>query len=248
MTKTAKYLYGIIPLGEKTCFDMDGIDNNSEVYTITHKDISAVVSDVEAKIFDPTRENVLAHNMIISTIMEKFSIIPAKFGTVFTSSTDVEIFLEKIYSTSLNILDEINNKVEFGLKVFWTEESFAELIDTKDVRELHNKTKTAQHKDNSYLKMELGMLVKDIADDKRAYYLKEIHEKIAKISFKNKLNENIGAKMVFNAAYLVKKQKVDEFQETVGKLIDQHKDTLEVKFTGPWPPYNFTAMKIKIKR
>ena len=247
MNIKAKYLYGLIPLGEKTSFDINSIDSTSKVYSIVYKKISAVVSDVETKIFIPTKQNVITHNTIISDIMKDYSIIPAKFGTVFSSIVDVEIFLEKFYSAAIEIFNNINNKVEFGLKVFWNEESFAELINTKEVRKLHNKINATGVKDNSYLKMQLGMLVKDIVDQNRAYYLKEIHEKITKLCAMDKINEILDAKMVFNTAYLVKKEQIEEFSKQIETLIQQYANLLEFTFSGPWPPYNFTALKIIFK-
>jgi hypothetical protein len=46
--------------------------------------------------------------------------------------------------------------------------------------------------------------------------------------------------MVFNGAFLIKKEKVDKFQKEIQRLQAKHK---KIGFTfessGPWPPYNF---------
>ena len=48
-----------------------GIGGTGEmVYAVTHGDIAAVVSKTPVFIFDPTRENALAHEHVIETVMK----------------------------------------------------------------------------------------------------------------------------------------------------------------------------------
>jgi len=138
MTKEVKYFYGLISSGEQR-FNIEGVDDSPEVYTISYKDLSAVVSDAKQKIFDPNKKNVLAHQAVIAKVMEEHSIIPASFATIFSSKKDVQIFLQKIYSTAKDVLKKIDNKVEMGLKVVWKEEAFQKLVDVNEVNQLKTK-------------------------------------------------------------------------------------------------------------
>src|SRR4051812_25721917 len=64
-----RYVYGVIESKEAANFGKFGIGGGGEaVYTVTHKDISAIVSKTELFIFDPTRENALAHEHVIETV------------------------------------------------------------------------------------------------------------------------------------------------------------------------------------
>src|SRR5581483_1760539 len=57
-----RYVYGIIEAKEQTNFGKIGIGGAGEmVYTVKYQDIAAVVSKTSVYIFDPTRENALAH-------------------------------------------------------------------------------------------------------------------------------------------------------------------------------------------
>src|SRR6476660_10638625 len=84
-----KYVYCIIRNDRSREFGEIGIGSGSRVYTINHKDLSAVVSDTPIVIYDPTRENVLAHEFVNETVMKEFTVIPMSFGTVFRSAEDV---------------------------------------------------------------------------------------------------------------------------------------------------------------
>jgi hypothetical protein len=59
------------------------------VFTVAFQDLAAVVSDTPIVIYDPTRDNVLAHEFVNETVMKEFTVIPMSFGTVFRSEEDV---------------------------------------------------------------------------------------------------------------------------------------------------------------
>jgi len=46
-----------------------------------------------------------------------------------------------------------------------------------------------------------------------------------------------------NASFLVEKEKEDRFSEAV-KEIDEEYGGAQLKYTGPWPPYNFIDIDI----
>jgi len=83
-------------------------------------------------------------------------------------------------------------------------------------------------------------------DANRDYYLKEIHHKIAQKAAEARLNEPLDVRMVFNAAYLVEKEKVSELNLYIEKILQTYQESLEFIYSGPWPPYNFTTLKIKV--
>jgi hypothetical protein len=56
---------------------------------VHHQDPAAVVSDTPNSIYDPTRENVLAHELVNETVMRDFKVIPMSFGTIFRTKEDV---------------------------------------------------------------------------------------------------------------------------------------------------------------
>ena len=78
-----KYVYCIIRLDTPRDFGTIGIgDGANRVYTVHYKDLSAVVSDTPIVIYDPTRENVLAHEFVNETVMREHTVIPMSWGTV----------------------------------------------------------------------------------------------------------------------------------------------------------------------
>src|SRR5690348_5740260 len=75
--KHGKYVYCIIRHAGPLSFGAIGIGGDpAEVHTINYKELAAVVSDTPIEVYDPTRENVLAHERVNERVMEKHTVIP----------------------------------------------------------------------------------------------------------------------------------------------------------------------------
>src|ERR1051325_2973636 len=65
-----RYVYGVIESRSPASFGRSSIGGVSEdVYTVHYGDIAAVVSRTPVFIFDPTRDNALAHEHVIESVM-----------------------------------------------------------------------------------------------------------------------------------------------------------------------------------
>src|SRR6185503_6568282 len=84
-----KYVYCIVRSDRQRDFGAIGIGGGQRVFTVAFQDLAAVVSDTPIVIYDPTRDNVLAHEFVNETVMKEFTVIPMSFGTVFRSEDDV---------------------------------------------------------------------------------------------------------------------------------------------------------------
>src|SRR5262245_19832086 len=128
-----RYVYGIIEAKDALMFGKMGIGGQGEmVYTVHHGDIASVVSKTNVFIFDPTRENALAHEHVIESVMKSHTIIPMAFGTVFRTDDDIRQVLKSIYPSLKDVLDQMAGKVEFGLKVTWDRDAIVEELKRQD--------------------------------------------------------------------------------------------------------------------
>src|SRR5471032_1572369 len=75
-----RYVYGVIESRAPVGFGRSSIGGvNEDVYTVHYGDIAAVVSRTPVFIFDPTRDNALAHEHVIESVMKNHTIIPMSF-------------------------------------------------------------------------------------------------------------------------------------------------------------------------
>src|SRR5690349_16844074 len=115
-----KYVYCIIKSPKPREFGQIGIgEGTNNVYTVHFGELAAVVSDTPIRIYDPTRENVLAHELVNETVMREFTVIPMSFGTIFRTKQDIVELLKSTSRAFDDVLDKMKDKIEFGLKVLW---------------------------------------------------------------------------------------------------------------------------------
>jgi hypothetical protein len=245
-----KYVYCIIRNDRSREFGEIGIGSGSRVYTVSHKDLAAVVSDTPIVIYDPTRENVLAHEFVNETVMREFTLIPMSFGTVFRSENDVLALLKSTYQAFTDVLEKMQDKIEFGLKILWDRDKVVAAIerDNDEIRRLKDEITRNAASSTYFARMQLGRLVEAAMEEASNRYVTDIHEQLKDVSVASRSNKVIGDRMILNAAFLVDRKDEKGFDERVKAISLQYEDLLTFKYTGPWPPYNFVNIKLKLEK
>lgn len=246
-----RYVYGIIEAQQPLSFGKMGIGGVGEpVYTANFQDIAAIVSKTSVYIFDPTRENALAHEHVIETVMKTHTIIPMSFGTVFRTDDDIREVLRSIYPSLKDVLKQMQGKLEFGLKVNWDRDRIIEELKDADeeISRFHQEI-TRKHLQSTYFaRMQLGRMIDKALSERSAQYVRDIYEALRGVCVASRDNKPIGDKMIMNAAFLVERDREREFDAAVNKIAKHYGDLLNFKYTGPWPPYNFVNIRLKLER
>jgi hypothetical protein len=244
-----KYVYCIIEARDPLRFGPIGVGAEpAEVHTINYRDVAAVVSDTPLEVYDATRENVLAHERVNETVMHEHTVIPMSFGTVFKTREDIIELLRGAYDAFRDVLGKMQGKVEFGLKVLWDRDQIVREIerDDEDVRRL--KKEIATQKGSTYFaRVQYGRLVDQALQARSERYVNDILAGLGESSVATRSNKPIGDKMIMNAAFLVARENESEFDARV-KALGARYSKLTFKYTGPWPPYNFVNIRLKLER
>lgn len=244
-----KYVYCVIETAEAQSFGGIGIGNKpADVHTVQYKDIAAVVSDTPLEVHDPTRENVLAHERVNEHVMKRFTVIPMSFGTVFKTREDIIELLRGAYDAFRDVLSKMEDKLEFGLKVLWDRDVIIREIERhdEDVRRL--KTEISVQKGSTYFaRVQYGRLIDQALAQLGERYVGEIFNDLRDVSVASRANKPIGDKMIMNAAFLVAREHETAFDAKV-KALGTKYDKLTFRYTGPWPPYNFVNIRLKLER
>ncbi len=244
-----KYVYCIIEASDALRFGSIGIGAEpSDVHTVHYRNLAAVVSDAPLEVLDSTRENVLAHERVNETVMREHTVIPMSFGTIFKTRDDIVELLRSAAEAFGDVLNKMRNKLEFGLKVLWDrEQAIRELEqDDEDIGRL--KLEISSQKGPTYFaRMQYGRLVDAALQSRSERYVSEILDELRDVSVASRINKPIGDKMIMNAAFLISRDREAAFDARV-KSIASRFERLTFKYTGPWPPYNFVNIRLKLER
>jgi hypothetical protein len=248
-SRAGKYVYCIIQAPEPQSFGSIGIGlEPAAVYTINHRDLAAVVSDADVASHEPTRENVLAHQAVSETVMQAYSVIPMSFGTVFESRRDIVELLRSAYGAFQDVLAKMHNKLEFGLKVLWDRDLVVRRLEA-EVDELQRlKEEISRQKGSTYFaRLQYGRLLETALENRAERYASDIFTQLRDVAVASRANRPIGDRMIVNAAFLVSREGEPAFDERV-KILGSRYDELTFRYTGPWPPYNFVNIRLKLER
>lgn len=247
--RSGKYVYCIIHSNEPCRFGPIGIGSEpAEVHTVNYKDIAAVVSDTPLEVYDPTRENVLAHERVNEVVMRDFTVIPMSFSTVFKTSEDIVELLRSAYDAFRDVLVKMQDKLEFGLKVLWEPDTIIREIEKDDDNLRLLRQEISHQKGSTYFaRMQYGRLVDSLLQERSEKLVSEIIDALSGVCVASRTNKPIGDKMILNGAFLVARDREPDFDAKV-KEIDARYENLIFKYTGPWPPYNFVNIRLKLER
>lgn len=249
--KEGKYVYAIIESSEPHSFGNIGIGGRGDlVYTVHHGGLAAVVSDTPVVVYDPTRENALTHERVNEAVMSEFTVIPMSFGTLFRTEEDVIEFIKDTADALRDVLHKMKDKIEFGLKVNWdTDTVLAEVeAEREEIRRLKEEIASNRLTSTYFARMQLGRLVEQAMNEKADSYVREIYDYLRNYAIASRHNNPIGDKMILNAAFLVERDKAEEFDKKVQEIAQRYDGRLRFLYTGPWPPYNFVNIRLKLER
>jgi hypothetical protein len=248
-TERAKYVYCIIRSAEPRRFGRIGLGAEpTEVHTVNFREIAAVISDTPEEVLDATRQNVLTHERVNETVMKSFTVIPMSFGTVFKTREDIVELLRGAYEAFWDVLDKMQDKVEFGLKVLWDRDVMIRQIEDEDedIRRLKNEL-SAVPGSTYFARMQYGRQIDAALQVRSEQSVADIFAQLRDVSVAARANKPIGDKMIMNAAFLVSRDKETAFDAKVKEVAALY-EKLNFRYTGPWPPYNFVNIRLKLER
>ena len=96
--------------------------------------------------------------------------------------------------------------------------------------------------------MQLGRLVESALSEQADAYVREVYAVLQNTAVASRANKPIGDKMIMNAAFLLERDREAEFDQKVKEIAAKYEGKLSFKYSGPWPPYNFVHIRLKLER
>ncbi|HEY6333727.1 MAG TPA: GvpL/GvpF family gas vesicle protein [Blastocatellia bacterium] len=246
-----KYVYCIIQSQEPRTFGQIGIGGRGdEVYTIHYGGLAAVVSNTPLVVYDPTRENVFAHETINELVMKDFTVLPMAFGALFRTEQDILELMRATYEALHDVFAKMEGKVEYGLKVNWDRDKVIAEIEqeNEEIRNLKEQITSRSTGSTYFARMQLGRLIESALSEQADAYVREVYSVLRDAAVASRANKPIGDKMIMNTAFLVERAGEGEFDQRVKEIAAKYEGKLAFKYSGPWPPYNFVHIRLKLER
>jgi hypothetical protein len=261
-TKVAKegliYLYCITDKVPK----LKEIENLvAQPYFIYHQSLYAIVNKVKESEFDEEnlkrnladlewiKAKASIHEKAIEGIMKNTCVIPFKFATLFNTEGNLKTMLGQHLEGFKDILKKLEDKEEWGVKIYCNSGKLKENLIQEDEQLLNiDKEINSSLPGKAYLLKKKKEEFLNIAVNKKLNEYGQVSfDRLREKSTEARINKLLpkevterNDEMILNSAFLINKDKVADFLNTVEGLKTRYADRgLFFDCTGPWPPYNF---------
>jgi len=248
--KNGLYVYGVIKTSVPQEFGEIGIgDKSSKVITIGFKNLAAVVSGGPFMVYDSlakekTIRDLVTHQFVVEKVMEGFTIIPLKFGTMVETEDEVIKLMDKGYFILKDALCKMEGKIELDVVVSWKLPKILAGIYAYN-RQVQKKQKEIASKGDKATPEEriaLGMLIEQALITKKAKDRLLILQALKKMAVDICPHDLTGDEMIFNTAFLIKASDKEIFYKAIDKLDQKFEDALNFRLVGPLPSYSFSTI------
>jgi gas vesicle protein GvpL/GvpF len=217
------------------------VDDSADVQKLVYSGVTllrlgefnVLVSDFDGTSVPVTRQNVLKHAAVVSSVLPETTPLPFRFGTLATKP-----HLEKFLSARTDALREklalVRGCIEMNVKVIWNadvaEEPGRETPHTPGAAFLAQKRREI-----------LGSETR-VAEAKRVTVW--LDERVGEVVREKKIEANPTDKLLLAAAHLVERDFVDEYRARL-KAARAERPDLHFLVSGPWAPYSFANIDLE---
>jgi len=235
-----------------------------KTYSIYAQGIYAIVSKVSSgkfseenlkkKIIDMSwvERNVRQHESVVEAIMEKTTVVPFKFASVFKTDKNVEKFLKEHNAEFKRTIADLKDAEEWGLKIYCNPGKLKALLEEENemIRGKAREIVSAGKGKAYFLKKKRDEFIKNMLNEKISEYTQDSFERSKGMSLRAKINKILPKEvtekkedMVLNSVFLVNKKRITGFNGVLVNLKAKYFDKgLSFDCSGPWPPYNFCSI------
>jgi hypothetical protein len=250
VTGSATYLYAVTrPLPPDRRPDLRGV-GGTPVRWVEDGGLAGLVSTVDLAEFGQDalaahledlawlERTAREHDEIVQASARLTTTLPLRLATICTDDDSARDRLRRLGGRALALLDRLDGREEWGVKLFATATA-PPVPETAGAA-----TGTA------YLQQRRRQLVqRDVAADTAVRAADEVYTRLVGVAVDARRHRPqdqrlTGAPlpMVLNAAFLVDRDRFDDFRSAVAELAAARPPD-SVVLTGPWPPYSFAALE-----
>ena len=257
-SERAIYLYCLVsPEGFSAVYDQEnqpGVDERYPVTALHQNGIVSVIGEVDPAEFSESNLNTLSwlgiraqrHEAIVEQAMTASTVLPVKFGTLFSCRERLIEFTERHRTSIDQALDTLRGKLEWSVKGFLADRVALPIVVAQDdqiqsglaalsqspgaryiqQRQLDAKTEAAMH----------AWVVRATDDIHRALAMHATASCLLRCHSNSVTGRS--ARMVFNYSFLLT-DTADFIAELTALQHTYRQYGLTLELQGPWPPYNF---------
>lgn len=251
MSSTALYLYCIVPASDPLPALAASALDGGPVHAVRHQELAALAHACPPEPYQGSEEQVrgwvAAHNAVIEEAWESAdSVLPMSFDVIVAGdggrSAEANLigWLAEHYAALRGRLRALEGRAEVGVQVLWDLETLAGATAADATGPVLRARGHAFFAEQQRRRQLRDSRERKADDDCRRYLgdLAALADDV-QVNKPRQVKKRQTQQMMLNLSLLLRRDSIPrlgDYLETVSK-----EPAVEVRFTGPWPPYSFTG-------
>lgn len=244
-TQTAVYVYGILPGDVEVQPGATGVgDPPGEVRAVRHRDLAALVSDIDPDQPLGRPEDLVAHEELLDASAADVPVLPLRFGAVVASDDAVaEELLGPHYDEFSSALRQLEGHAEYVVKGRYVQDAMLREVLTADPQaaQLADQIRGADPDATRQLRMQLGEIISNAVEAKRQQDTRVVGDAVAEFAAASVVRQPTHELDAVYTALLVESSAAQELEQAVERLARDWDGRVELRLIGPMAAYDFVA-------
>jgi len=204
-------------------------------------ELAALIRRIDGDRVELQHEAVMEHAEVLNGALDRGPVLPLRFGHVLPDEDAVRAHISARTAELERLLGELQDRVEMDLTAVYREEPLLREVLAENPslaaarRLIRGRPAEATH----FERIRLGEGISQAIEGKReadgAAILRELEGSAVAVSTEGPRH----VRMLLNAAFLVERDRLDEFDERVEEVSRERADRMEFRLVGPRPAHSF---------
>jgi hypothetical protein len=243
--RSGVYVYGILPGDIEVESGAAGVgDPPGEIRVVRHRELAALVSDVDLTRPLGRAEDLIAHEELLDASAADIPVLPLRFGAVLPSDDAVaEELLDPHYDEFAEALRQLEGHAEYVVRGRYVEHAVLRevLAEQPAAAQLNEEIRGADPDATREERMQLGEIISNAIGAKRQADTQALGEAVSGQVAASVVRSPSHELDAVYAAFLVENDKAEALRQAVEKLEDQWRGRIELRLLGPLAAYDFVG-------
>lgn len=241
------YVYGVVPATVALPQRLSGVgDPPGTVHLVRYGGVAAVVSKLYPDRPIGTRQDLLAHERVLDTLITATAVLPMRFGAVLTDADAVTSdFLEPYHEPFRETLAEFAGHRQFTVRGRYEQDVvLREVLDEEpEAVRLRDALRDLPDDAGYYDRIRLGEIVFQALQRRREADSQVLVTTLAPHAAAVRVREPAGDDGAVDAAFLVDDEHLSRFEQALEQLGHQWVGRIRLRMLGPLAPYDFVDLE-----
>jgi hypothetical protein len=243
------YVYGIVEAGPQEGLPAGGVGRPpAPVGLVDEGGLTAVVSPLPQRELTARREDLEAHQSVLTALVERTTVVPMRFGVVMDDAETLRRQLLTGHGPALReLLAAVRGRVQMTLKAFYAGDALLREVTASrpDIARTAAEVRDREDAQARSAKIWVGEVIANEVSRRREADERRILDAVSAVVDDVRVEAPVSEQGAVNAQLLVARERREQLDAVVRGLTEQDAGRLAYRYVGPLAPYSFADLALE---